>query len=387
MTARFEDEAFLGEVLDDALNAWSRGSAPEPERWIRLRPDLRHRIEQAIAVAREVAPIRPIAEPSVTGYRVLREIGRGGMGVVYLAVQIALERRVALKVVAHASLESERARSRFLSEAKLLARVRHPNVLHIYEVIESDRSVAFSCEWIDGLTLSALMRVLLLPRSARQSSLDELLGEEHSIPVDDSVVLLCRVGIAVARALAAVHAAGLVHRDVKPGNILIRRDGTPLLGDFGLACDDDLAPDSQSGSFVGTATYAAPEQLRGDLQQVNATADVYALGATLYHALAGHPPRKGRTASELITASDVQDVVPLMRLGLPRDLDTIVRKCLSPNAADRYPSADAVADDLERLLALRPIRAQPPSLLRRVDRLVRRNRVIALAACLGRWWC
>jgi len=210
-----------------------------------------------------------------------------------------------------------------------LAKVRHPHVVTIHDVIEAGELCAYAMEWIDGKSLADLLEELAgWPR--RGPAPDVAFGGEHSACLPrDAVVWFCRLGIAIARALAEVHRHGLVHRDVKPSNILLRADGTPLLSDFGVV-RDGRASLTRTGQIAGTPAFAPPEQLRIDLERIGPATDVFALGVTLHWAFAGRAPFAGRTAAALATSIEARARRPLTALGLPRDLETIVGKCVEP---------------------------------------------------------
>jgi tetratricopeptide (TPR) repeat protein len=192
------------------------------------------------------------------------------------------------------------------------------------------------------------------------------------------------VGRAIAGALSAVHQEGLLHRDVKPSNILIRQDGVPLLTDFGLARDQHATLVTQDGQFLGTPAYASPEQLRGEAA-LDARSDVYSLGATLYHALALRVPFEGPNTSAILNGIEAGRVTPLRKLDrrVPRDLETIIAKAMDAVPARRYASAAELAEDLERLLSLRPIRARRAGVIGRGWRFARRNRALVTGAAIA----
>ncbi|MBL8899384.1 MAG: serine/threonine protein kinase, partial [Planctomycetes bacterium] len=295
------------------------------------------------------------------GITVLEEIGRGGSGVVYRAEQKALGRVVALKVLSPALAASAHARERFLREARALGRVRHPQVVAIYDVFASEEICAYSMEWIEGSTLAKRLAASVGPLEARE---------------------VAQFGAQIARALVAVHAAGLVHRDVKPSNLLLRADGSPVLGDFGLVRDEEQSAHTATGEFLGTAAYAAPEQLRGEQAAIGPWSDVYSLGVTLYVALADAMPF-GRTSSsaEILRRIESGRRAALRKLNprVPRDLETILAKAMEPVPARRYASAAELADDLERLLRFEPVRAKPAGVLLRLQRWMERSPQLALA--------
>ncbi len=378
------DERYLDELFDLALRQLGQGSTAELETVLAKRPDLREKAQEVVALARDVVTTRAPALPAVTGYELLRELGRGAMGAVYLARQQRVGGRlVALKVLPVSAALSPRARQRFLVEARALARLRHPNVVAVHDVVEQMDLCAYAMEWIDGLSLAAVLERLRQAGSKggnlAATDLSRALGADSGrMHVDNVTVYFCRLGQLIARALSEVHRAGLLHRDVKPSNILLRRDGTALLSDFGLVRDPESTQHTEAGQFLGTLAYAAPEQLRGEHDAVSERSDVYALGATLYEVLSLARPFKGGAPSPAEMLRRIERGPEPLRHrapGLSRDLETIVQKAMDPDSARRYASADELADDLERLLSLQPIRARPAGPVTLIIKLARRNRI------------
>ncbi|MFO0840176.1 MAG: serine/threonine-protein kinase [Phycisphaerae bacterium] len=483
------DLELLDAALDRAVSQLENGGEVDLSGFARRRPDLRSRLDEVARAAHEIAVAAPARFPELPDYLILREIGRGGLGTVYLARQERLASRlVALKVLSPGLVLSPRSRERFVQEVQALARIRHPNIVAIYDVVQLDGGLAYAMEWIDGPTLASLIGASsertdpFLTVGARlggrsptpspdregggsQNTFDRDAAERTAgqvppegragvppavedglgvssatesiaaVPCDLEggaavqggtgvspdwrpagvspaaeggsgvpptaipgvaanhpggrqsaldVVTICRLGIAVARALGEVHRAGLLHRDVKPSNILIRRDGSPALSDFGLVREIDSTALTEPGHFAGTAAYAPPEQLRADAR-LDARADVYSLGVTLYHALARRLPFTGATPAALLRQIETGAATPLRRANprLPRDLETIIAKAMEPEAARRYATADEVAEELERVLALQPIRAKPAGPISRTIKLMRRNRGAVAGALLG----
>jgi tetratricopeptide (TPR) repeat protein len=276
------------------------------------------------------------------GYEVLGELGRGGMGVVYRARQKALDRSVALKVILGAAHAGADQLARFRAEATAAARLSHPNIVQVFEVGDHAGSPFFSLELVDGGTLA-----------------DRLRGEPQ--PPRQAAELVRTL----ARAVEHAHSRGVVHRDLKPANVLIA-DGIPKVTDFGLA--KQQAADSkltQTGAILGTPSYMAPEQAEGDGALVGPAVDVYALGAILYECLTGRPPFKAATVVDTVYQVRHDDPIPPSRLQpkLPRDLETVCLKCLAKKPEQRYTSAAALADDLDRFLNNEPVRARPASVI------------------------
>ncbi|MEW6744268.1 MAG: protein kinase [Planctomycetota bacterium] len=363
-----DDEAFLDEILTRVLDDVAEGRSIQVQELVRERPHLRADVEALVLGAREASVCRSPVLPEVAGYRIERELGHGGMGTVYLARHVALGRLVALKVLPAASALSARARERFLAEARALAKIKHPNVVTIHDVLEEGDLCAYAMEWIEGLSLAEVLR------DAKSET------TEAARPA-----FFCHLAIAVARALGEVHRAGLLHRDVKPSNILLRRDGTPVLVDFGLVREASSSDLTRTGDFLGTPAYAAPEQLRGDSRLIDARADIYSLGVTLYQAVSGRLPYQGTSSTEILEQIESRPPAPLrkLHLRLPRDLETIVAKAIEPDRDARYATADELADDLERLLNLQPIMARPPRWQTRAVKFLRRHRRTVLGVMVS----
>ena len=296
-------------------------------------------------------------------YQILEEIGRGGMGVIYRARQRHSRRIVAIKRVLSYHADSQDTLMRFRREAQAAANLDHPNILPIYEVSESH----------DGLPFFSM-------KFASGGSLLEAAPALRSEP-RRAVALMAKV----ARALQYAHEQGILHRDLKPGNILLDGHGEPMVGDFGLA--KWLEPTSRltrTPSIFGTPGYIAPEQASGSERKLTSAADVYGLGAVLFDLLAGRPPFTGEHALKTIQQAAEKPAPKLRTLapGLDRDLETICAKCLERDPLARYRSAGELADDLERWLHGRSIVARPVSPPVHLWRWVRRNPLVAQMAAL-----
>jgi WD40 repeat protein len=304
------------------------------------------------------SPTLPAAEApqQLEGYRILGEIGRGGMGVVYRAHQHRLNRVVAIKMILAGQLARAEDRVRFQMEGELLARLRHPNFVQVYEVGTLQREAGvvqpyLVLEYVEGGNLKGMIAGKPLP-----------FGEA------------ARLVLVLARAMAAAHAQGIVHRDLKPGNVLLAGDGTLKITDFGLAkevgSETTLTP---AGVTVGTPGYMAPEQARGEM--VGPAVDIYALGAILYELLTGRPPFVGDTPMAVVLQVLHKAPASLRQLrpGVPRDLAIICLKCLEKEPERRYARAADLASDLECWLENRPIRARPAGQLERAVKWVRRH--------------
>jgi TolB-like protein/Tfp pilus assembly protein PilF/predicted Ser/Thr protein kinase len=315
------------------------------------------RVDVNVARKRNGAPDKTSTPGSLGDYELLEEIGCGGQGVVYRARQKSLNRTVALKVLATGRWTKQPRLKRFRLEAETAASLDDPNIVPIYEIGECDGSCYFSMKLVEGAPLDQLVRRELLP--IRRTA--ELIAK-------------------LARAVHYAHQRGILHRDIKPGNILIDAKGEPHLTDFGLArLTETESTVTRTIETLGTPSYMAPEQALGS-SELTAATDVYGLGAVLYHLLTGHPPFAGGTTYDTIRLLlETEPRHP--RLWNPkadRDLATICLKCLEKNPQRRYPSALALSEDLERWLKHRPIRARRTGVFGRGKKWVRRNPTMAL---------
>jgi tetratricopeptide (TPR) repeat protein/predicted Ser/Thr protein kinase len=290
--------------------------------------------------------------PAVPGYEIVSELGRGGMGVVYQAQQVSLKRVVALKMILAGFHADSAACIRFHIEAEAVARLQHPNIVQIYEVGEYEGKPFLSLEYINGGSLMENTAGTAQPERPAALIVEKL-----------------------ARAVHYMHVRGILHRDLKPTNILLTDDGIPKITDFGLAkiLDAGSGP-TRSETWLGTPSYMAPEQAAGDSKRVGATADVYSLGAILYELLTGRPPFQGATLSILEQLRNHDPVPPRrLRRSVSLDLETICLKCLQKDPSKRYASAEALSDDLCCFSARQPIRARPVPLWQRLWRYMRRS--------------
>lgn len=378
------DDQLLADLFDDLLQDVLEGRTPDLANVLPDRPELLPRVKEAWTLACSVAGRREPGRPVLGGYEILRELGHGGMGTVYLARHEQLQRLVAIKVLPQSLALSPQAKQRFLEEARALAQIRHQHVVPIHRIIDHEEMLAFEMEYISGGSLQSLILALKQqPKPPPLAALGAALGGTAPVGVRSSVEWFVRVGMLMARALGVVHRHGLVHRDVKPSNILLRADGTPVLADFGLALQGDLG--AARTKFAGTPVYAAPERLRGGGGPIDARTDVYSLGITLYEALTSSPPFAGSSTDEVLRRIEGGNTPPLRQRAphVSADLATILHKAIEPDPRRRYATADELADDLERLLELRPIHARPARPLRRAAKFLSRNRRLVLAATAG----
>jgi len=275
-------------------------------------------------------------------YELLDEIARGGMGIVYRAHQVSLNRIVAVKVLLFGQFSSEEFVERFRCEAEAAAALQHPNIVAIYEIGEHDGHRYFSMAYIEGKNLAELARDKPLPSKLAATYLQ-----------------------IIAEAIHYAHQRGVLHRDLKPSNVLVDGDGQPHVTDFGLA--KRLGDESEltvTGQMLGSPNYMSPEQADRKRGEVTSASDVYSLGAVLYHLLTGRPPFVGETLEDtLLQMLNVEPVSPrLLNASVPRDLETICLKCLNKESARRYTTAGALAADLGRWRFGEPIAARPASI-------------------------
>jgi WD40 repeat protein len=381
-------EQRLQEVLLPYLQALDAGQTPDREELLRRHPDLAEELQAFFAdqerLQNLVKPPTPKSEapqtseateaatltPGVTSsapvplakvryfgdYELVEEIARGGMGVVYRARQVSVNRLVALKMILAGQLASAEDVRRFRTEAEAAANLDHPNIVPIYEVGEHDGQHYFSMKLIDGESLTKQgQHFISNPRAA------------------------ARLLALLARAIHHAHQRQILHRDLKPGNVLLDQEGHPHVTDFGLA--KKIAGDgrlTQSGAVVGTPSYMAPEQAAGQ-KGLTTAADVYGLGAILYELLTGRPPFRAETPLDTLLQVLEKEPEPPRRLNpkVDRDLETICLKCLEKDPARRYGSAEGLAEDLERFLANEPIRARRSRMAERLLKWCRRRPAVA----------
>jgi serine/threonine protein kinase/WD40 repeat protein len=430
----------LGEAIEAYLELAESGRAPEPDDFARSYPDLADELREALDGLALVQGLvgsgtgpggvgsrRLAAGYRVAGYRIVRELGRGGMGVVYEAVHVDLDRPVALKILGGHAAPGSSGRRRFLNEAKTAAGLHHTHIVPVFDVGQVGGLCYYAMQRIEGSGLDRVLRVLRRDRMTASGSpsgrspmpddrdattaiRDDSLGSALlSLPgqtadgetpgpwtkrvrlasdparADDRPPAfvpptgseyyrwVARVGKQAAEALAYAHRRGIIHRDVKPSNLLVDARGIVWVADFGLARRLEDPGQTRGDGPVGTPRYMSPEQADG--RPIGPATDVYSLGATLYELLTLRPPFDGQTSVELVRQIVDRDPPPLRRFArrLPRDLETIVLKAMSKRPGDRYESAAELADDLGRFLDFEPVRARRISPIGRTWRLVQRH--------------
>jgi len=341
--------------------------------------------------ANEEATESPLPAPALVSqrigdYELVEEIGRGGMGVVFRARDLRLNREVALKLILTGKLASNLEVKRFRAEAESAAHLDHPNIVPIYEVGESEGCHYFAMKLVEGGSLAGAGRNLLDIRGGRQlqhgSDANASSHLRRSKGKNDLLISIATTLAKVARAVHFAHQHGILHRDLKPGNILLETNGEPLVTDFGLARRLGGASDlTLSGAVVGSPSYMAPEQAAGRSREVTTAADIYSLGAVMYHMLAGKPPFDGDTPLEVLRQV-IEDEpappgelssLPSHKLQVDNDVQTICLKCLQKDPSRRYHTAEALADDLDRWLKNEPILARPVGTAERVYKWTKRR--------------
>jgi serine/threonine protein kinase len=381
-------EARLDALLAQYVEAVEAGGSPDRQALLDQNPDLaadlreffanRDEIQQAVGDVRQ-RPAGALPRLRYFGdYELLEEIARGGMGIVYKARQVSLNRIVAVKMIRSGEFASPAELERFLAEAKAAANLDHPGIVPVYEVGQRQGQRYYSMGYVDGPSLAVRLA-------------------EGPLPPREAAALM----IEVCQAVQYAHDRGVIHRDLKPGNILLSPDrgmrtadetaseavrlphsslGTPKITDFGLA--KRVTGDSsitQTGQILGTPSFMPPEQAAARLDLVGLASDVYALGAILYNALTGRPPFQAANAVETLKQVVESEPVGPRQLNphIPRDLETIALKCLEKTPQRRYATVQDLADELRRFVTGQPILARPVSQAERVWRWCRRNPLVA----------
>jgi serine/threonine protein kinase len=326
-------------------------------------------------------------------FRIVREVGRGGMGVVYEAEQISLERRIALKVLPFALTLDPRQLQRFKNEARAAAQLHHQHIVPVYYV-GSERGVHFyAMQYIDGQSLAEVIRELrqlssigdsLVPPTASSPTLgrpSETMASTYSADPRAFYTAVARLGAKAAEALVHAHEYGVVHRDIKPANLMIDTQGHLWVTDFGLAQFQADTGLTQTGDLLGTLRYMSPEQAGRNRVLLDHRTDIYSLGSTLYELLTLRPPFDGTDRQTLLDQILNDEPRPLrtLRKSVPAELETIVLKCLEKEADRRYATAQELAEDLRRFLGHEPIRARPATPAQRLRKWARRHPAVVWA--------
>lgn len=373
-----EAERFVSVFLGD----WAKGEVRDVERYLEefsgeLEGVIRAAVEGKGEVGQRVGP-----------YVIGEEIGRGGQGVVFRASDTRLGREVALKVLTAWGEATPRALERFRREATIASKLDHPGICTVYETGESGGAPFLAMRYVKGESLSQLIREAGKRDGTKTLSLEKLKEESgNGIELKESVRSVAELMEKVARALHAAHEVGIVHRDVKPGNIMVTPLGDPVILDFGLARDSEGtdATLTQTGDLFGTPAYMAPEQLMAKRISVDRRADIWSVGVTLYECLALQQPFRAPTREGLYQEILTRDPAALRSLNtaVPKDLEVIIQMAIEKDRDRRYATALDMADDLRRFLERKPIAARPVGALGRLMRWAQRNVAVAsLAAVL-----
>lgn len=436
-------DSLLGRAADEFTRRLARGEQPDVEEYAERYPQIAATIREVFPALQVMPSIMteagdsdakgaPAGDTPAVGslgdYRLVREIGRGGMGIVYEAEQISLGRRVALKVLSFAAVLDQRQLQRFKNEAQAAAQLHHTNIVPVFSV-GCERGVHYyAMQYIEGHPLSAVIRELrqlggLDPREGAPSSerASEATTAARTLPVPYTAARpaasgssaaaglplqqttsafletitadgstrsraffqsLARLAIQGAEALQHAHERGVIHRDIKPSNLLLDAAGTLWVADFGLATMPTDPGLTVTGDLLGTIRYMSPEQALAKRVPLDHRTDIYSLGVTLYELLSLEPAYTGRDREELLRQIAHEEPRPLRRVNdaIPRELEVIVGKAMAKNTGDRYGTARDLADDLRRFLEDKPIRARPPTLADRTAKWSRRHRSVVVTS-------
>jgi len=377
-------EQRLADALSEAADAVCRGDLMDLQSMYKNHPDLENELrrlfgtmlvtdtagaslDEGVTSSESNGRWRSLQLPVEIGdYRLEEEIGRGGMGVVFRAKQISLNRIVAVKMILRGRLASSSDIGRFLAEAKATAKLEHPNIVPVYEAGDMEGRAFFSMKLIDGPTLSE--RVTAKPLRQREAA---------------------KMIASIARAIGYAHQQGILHRDIKPSNILIDTNGTPLVTDFGLAKHADGPIDAtRSGALLGTPAYMSPEQASGRTHLVGPASDIYSLGCVLYFTLTGRNPFLADTPMDLVMQVIEQDPIPPRSFSprLDRDLEMIAIRCMQKPIDLRYETAEALAKDLEAYLADEKVSASSGRFTQVIARMFRETHHAGVLENWGNLW-
>jgi serine/threonine protein kinase len=413
-----DNSVLLGRLADDFTAKVRAGQMPDIDDYARQNPEIGERIRalfptlmflEGMAAGKlepsgDATTLAPAGSADLAPgqifnqYRIERELGRGGMGVVYEAIHLPLNKRVALKVMPIFNGQPASHLERFLREAQTAAGLHHTNIVPVFDIGQANNVPYYAMQFIDGRGLDVLagdgwklkgegsrveqaLTADHTPGSADHpppSPADLPLATLHPAPTTRSADFFKRIaqlGIQAADALAYAHERGVIHRDIKPSNLLLDKQGVLWITDFGLARRAHDPALTHSGALVGTPRYMSPEQAESSRRLIDHRTDIYSLGATLYELVTCRPPFSGKTPTEVVLQIIDREPIPPRRLdpAIPRDLETIITKAMAKQPKDRYQTAAELSDDLRRWLKMEPIKARRIGPIGRASRWCRRN--------------
>ena len=384
----------IAELVDEITNRLVAGEKVEIDEYIDRFPNCAERLRQLLPT---IAAMNSISEEShedvshpvpreLGGFRILRQIGRGGMGVVYLAEQVGLERQVALKVLPFAALLDDRQLQRFKNEARAAAMLKHPNIVSVHAVGVEQGTNFYVMDYVEGQGLDDLAQTIgdqqdvnaTQTESALETAPLAHLTTANSTNRKSYYYSVAKLGVQLANALHYAHGEGVIHRDIKPSNVIIDRLGVPHITDFGLARIQSDKSFTATGDIVGTLRYMSPEQLES-ASYVDHRSDVYSLGLTLYELIARQPAFTGDSREQIMRniLDGRQPLLTRIDRRIPQDLSTIVAKATARDANDRYQTAEQLATDLQNFIDHRPVIARAPNSFEKLRRWARRSPVVA----------
>jgi WD40 repeat protein/serine/threonine protein kinase len=408
------DDSLLAQIVEEFTRELREGKSSDIEEYARKYPELAERIHElfptlmmlegmavADAKAAEVPP-SILAPGSIFGrYRIVGEIGRGGMGIVYEAIHVMLEKRIALKILPIRTAGEAGHLERFFREARTAAGLHHTNIVPVFDVGQVEGMPYYAMQYIEGQGLDRILRQMqraqgesdeAAAKSAEEPDIKTLKDLAEAAPAgvfdqsDEYFHWVAGIGIQAAEGLAYAHERKVVHRDIKPSNLLLDKQGVVWITDFGLARKIEDPAMTHSGTLVGTPRYMSPEQAQSAIRPVDHRSDIYSLGATLYELLTRRPVFEGKTPMDVISQILTREPVAPRRLNpkIPTDMATIVMKAMAKAPRDRYQSGQELAEDLQRWRKLEPIHAKPIGPVGRMVRWCRRNpRLASVTAIAG----
>ena len=375
------DEQRLAEVLDRYVSDRRAGKAVSHEEMIQLHPSLAMELRECLPsvdfLDSPSSDVNPELIKSLAEFEILETIGRGGMGIVYRARQKSLDREVALKVM-RVGFADEEAMERFSREAMLTAALHHTNIVPIHAVGHADGVHFYAMQLIEGQSLAHVAASLRDADGLSASERHTYMGADDSLSVSERRTYMDIIGwgLQAAEALAHAHSRGVIHRDVKPSNLILDEGNRVWLTDFGLAKRMDDVNATITSAILGTPRYMSPEQASGVANPVDHRTDIYSLGATLYELLTGKPVFDGDSPLKIMDSIRSDEIVRPrdVQSDLPRDIDAVVMKCLERRPSDRYDSAEQLASDLRAITEERPVSVKPPSAIQQFARKAKTHR-------------